>query len=361
MDTTDTTNGNWTAGTFAEIVGGVVSGDAEIQVTGLGGIDTAEAGDLVFAESAKYVEAALKSRCAVIITRAEFATGSKPLILVDEPRLAFLKALEFVAPAPVYTARVHPMAWVAPDAVIGDDVQIGAFASVGAGANIGSRVIIGEGVRIGDGCQIGDETTIRPNVVLYPGMKIGRRCLIQANVVIGSDGYGFMQVGHGIKKVPHIGIVRIEDDVEIGAGCCIDRAKTAETVIGMGTKLDNLVHVGHNVRIGRFCLILAHVTFGGTSVVEDGAIISGGSLINDHITVGARSLVGGNSGVRYDVPAGGRVYGTPAIPLNQRLREVSMMQKLPENLKLLRTLAERVSRLETGTTGVAEVPAEEAL
>jgi UDP-3-O-[3-hydroxymyristoyl] glucosamine N-acyltransferase len=336
----------WNAGTFARIVGGEVLGDASVEITGLGGIDTAEAGDLVFAESRKYVEAALKCRCAAIITRAEFAAGDKPLILVEEPRLAFLKALEFLAPEPQHHDFIHPTAVIASDAKIGENVQIGAFVSVGSEVQIGSRVIIEDGVRIGDGCTIGDDTTIKPNTVLYPRMKIGRRCLIHANVVIGSDGYGFMPVGHGIKKVPHIGIVRIDDDVEIGAGCCIDRAKTAETIIGMGTKLDNLVHVGHNVRIGRFCLILANVTFGGTSVVEDGAIISGGAVVTDHVTVGAKSLVGGNSGVRYDVPPGGRVFGTPAVPLNQRLREVSMLQKLPENLRHLRQLEERVSRLE---------------
>lgn len=340
--------GAWTVGRVAELVGGTVVGDASIEVTGLDGIDTAEAGDLVFAESSRYLEAGLKSRATGVITTPDLAISSeKPMVLVDQPRLAFLKVLEAFAVNMHHEAGVDSSAVVHPDVVLGAGVYIGPLVSVDSGSYIADGAALMAGVHVGKGCTVGEDTTLFPNVVLYAGVTIGKRCLIHAGAVIGSDGFGYVPVGASLKKIPHIGTVRIEDDVEIGANCCIDRAKTAETVIGAGTKLDNLVHVAHNVRIGKSCLLVSQVGIAGSTTLGHGVILAGQVGVADHVNIGDGAQVGAQSGIRYDIPAGAAYFGSPAVPLTRRMKEISIRNKLPETLKEFRQMQKRVAELES--------------
>lgn len=339
----------WTLDRLAVLVGGRVSGDSSTQILGLGGADTAEDGDLVFADTAKYLELALKSRAVAILTKPDIAeAAAKPLVLVAEPRIAFLKALEAFAPSRDHGSGVHATAVIGENVSIGEGVYIGALVTIGDGSSIGDGADIMEGARIGSRCTVGEETIIYPNVVLYPGVFVGNRCLIHSGAIIGADGFGYAQVGNTLKKIPHIGTVRIEDDVEIGANSCIDRAKTAATVIGAGTKIDNLVHIAHNVNIGRSCLLVSQVGIAGSTTLGDGVILAGQVGIVDHLTIGDGVQVGAQSGVRYSVPAGAKYFGSPAVPLTQRMRDIAISSRLPDVLKQVRSLEKRLSALESG-------------
>lgn len=338
----------WTLQQVAQLVDGVLQGDPELPITGLGGVDTAEEGDLVFAESPKYVEAAAKSRAAAMLTRPELAGEiARPCILVAEPRLAFLKALEAFAPNPIYSEGIHPTAVLGEPVFLGQGVHIGAQVTVGDSVTLEAGVVLLPGVRVGDGCHIGPGTILHPNVVLYPGVRIGARCTLHSGCVVGADGFGYAPVGGSIKKVPHIGTVRIEDEVEIGANTCIDRAKTAETVIGFGTKIDNLVHIAHNVRIGPCCLLVSQVGIAGSTTLGAGVVLAGQVGVVDHLHIGDGAQVGAQSGVRYDIEAGGRYFGSPAIPMAQRLREINISRtgKLPEALRQIRTLEKQLAEV----------------
>jgi UDP-3-O-[3-hydroxymyristoyl] glucosamine N-acyltransferase len=341
---------SWTLDRIAALVGGVVSGDRNTTITGLDGVDTAEDGDLVFAETLKYLELAIKSRAAAVITRSDVAqSAAKPLILSPDPRVAFLKALEAFAPNRDHTAGIHGSAVIGDSVAIGEGVRVGAHCSIGRDAVLGDGVEIMEGVRIGADCAIGDETIIFPNVVLYPGVNIGKRCIIHSGAVIGADGFGYAQVGNVLTKIPHIGTVRIEDDVEIGANCCIDRAKTAATVIGSGTKVDNLVHIAHNVRIGRSCLLVSQVGIAGSTTLGDGVVLAGQVGVVDHVNIGDGVQVGAQSGVRYDIPAGAKYFGSPAVPLTQRMRDIANTTRLTDALRQIRSMEKRLADLESRT------------
>ncbi len=340
---------------IAALVGGTVVGPAEAAITGVASVEEAEAGDLVFAESARYLEAALRSKAAAVLVPAAWAEelpqAEKPLILVADPRAAFVRVLEAFAPAWNLPVGIHPSAQIGPNARLGEQVSIGANVILGEAVTLGDRVALWPGVYVGDGCSIGDETILYPNVVLYRGVTIGKRCILHAGCVIGADGFGYIPVGAALKKVPQLGTVEIGDDVEIGANCCIDRAKTGATVIGSGTKLDNLVHVGHNVRVGRSCLLIAQVGIAGSTTLGDGVILAGQVGVIDHVTVGDGVRVGAQSGVLNNVPAGATYFGYPAVPHAQKLRELAACGALPDYIKRIRALEKRLEELERKLTG----------
>jgi len=338
----------WTVDRLAGLVGGTVVGEGQVVIAGLGDVDSAESGDLVFADTPKFLELAIKSLASAVLTRSEAAhSPCKPLILVPEPRLAFLKALEAFAPTRDHAAGIHASAVIGDNVTLGRGVGVAAHSTIGADSALGDGVDIMEGVRIGARCRIGDETTIHPNVVLYPGVVVGKRCIIHSGTVIGADGFGYVQVGNVLTKIPHIGTVRIEDDVEIGANCCIDRAKTAATVIGAGTKIDNLVHIAHNVQVGRSCLLVSQVGVAGSTTLGDGVVLAGQVGVVDHVDIGSGAQVGAQSGVRYNIPAGAKYFGSPAVPLTQRMRDIATSARLPDALKRIRTMEKRLADLES--------------
>lgn len=321
----------------------------EVVITGIADIEDAQPGDLVFAETLPFLKRALQSPASAILTTSELAaqvTPIKPLLLGENPRLGFLKILESLASPPPFEAGIHPTAIIEEGAVLGEGVSIGPYAIIGAKTVLGAGVRVGAAAKIGPDCIIGDETLIYPNVVVYPSVKVGRRCILHAGCVLGADGFGYVPTPSGPHKVPHIGTVEIEDEVEIGANTCIDRARTAATRVGMGTKIDNLVHVGHNVQIGRFCLIAAQVGIAGSVQIGDGVVLAGQVGIADHIHIGSGARVGAQAGVIGDVAEGETVSGYPARPHRRKMREYAAISELPETLKRIRNLEKRLAELE---------------
>lgn len=340
----------WTLQEIAAWVEGTTVGDGEVTVSGVASVEEAEPGDLVFAESPRFLSLALHSHAAAVLVTAEAQAAlpdpPKPLLVVANPRLAFVRVLEVFAPRLSAPPGIHPSAQVGVGVEMGEGVSIGADVTVGDSVLLGNRVLLLPGVRIGDGCVIGDETVLYPNVVLYPRVRIGRRCLLHAGCVIGADGFGYIPVGASLRKVPQLGTVEIGDDVEMGANCCIDRAKTGVTTIGPGTKLDNLVHVAHNVRIGASCLLIAQTGIAGSSTLGNGVIVAGQSGVTDHVTIGDGARVAAKSGVIGNVPAGATVIGFPARPHADRMREYAAAALLPEYIKRIRALEKKLAELE---------------
>ena len=335
---------------LASRLSGEVIGDAAVVITGVAGVDTAETGDLVFAESPRFLQAALKSRAsAVLITsemRAAVAHADKPMLVVAQPRIAFVQVLEMFAPALELANGIHESARLSDGVHVGAGVRIAANAVVGVDVVLGDGVALLPGVIVGNRCTIGAGTILYPNVVLYPGVKVGRACILHAGCVIGADGFGYVPIGYGLKKVPQLGSVEIGDDVEIGANTCIDRAKTGVTRIGSGTKIDNLVHIAHNVTLGQACLVIAQAGVAGSVTIGNGVVLGGQAGIKDHVSLGDGARVGAQGGVIGDVAPGVTVSGYPARPHAEKMRELGALTSLPDALKRVRALEKRLAELE---------------
>ena len=340
----------WTAAEIAALTQGEVLGNGQEIITGAASIGEAREGDIVFAETEKYLAQALRSRAAVaLVPRAGIAAPAnavKTRIAVENPRLAFTQVLEAFAPPRNAPPGIHPAAIVAETAKIGAGASIAANVTIGANVTLGERVLVLPGACLGENCVVGDDTVLHPNVVLYPGVTLGKRCILHAGCVIGSDGFGYIQVGQGLRKVPQLGTVIIHDDVEMGANCCVDRAKTGATVIGVGVKMDNMVHVGHGVKIGPYAILIAQVALGGGAEIGAGAILAGQSGVVDHVTVGAGAKLGAQSGAISRVPDGASYSGFPARPHSEMLRGYAAVAQLPEYLKRIRDLEKRLAEVE---------------
>lgn len=289
-----------------------------------GVLPLSEAGNrhISFLANPKYAPQLETTKAAAVLVANDLPGDSPRYIRVANPYYAMATTVaRFFAhrPAP---RGISPRAEIASSAKLGRDVAVGAFVSIGEDAVIGDGVVIYPNVTIGDGASIGDGTVVFPNVSIYHGCKIGRRCIIHSGVVIGSDGFGFATDDQGQHhKIPQVGIVRIEDDVEIGAGTTIDRAALGETVIGEGTKIDNLVQIGHNVRIGRRCLLVAQVGIAGSTTLGDGVQVGGQSGFAGHLKIGDRVRVYSKSAVFEDVPDGVWVRGIPAVNQREYVRQ----------------------------------------
>lgn len=348
----------WTAAEVARLVGGQLHGEAELPVTGVASIEEATDGDLIFAETVRLAEAAARSRASAILISADTVASVGPhgqaLIVVENPRAAFVTFLEELGGTEDLPAGIHHTAVIERDVRLGASVRVDAVVTIGAGSEVGSSVRLHEGVRIGERCRIGDGTTIHPNAVLYPGVRVGRRCILHAGCVIGADGFGYVPVGASLRKVPHLGSVDIGDDVEVGANTCIDRARTGATVIGAGTKIDNLVHVAHNVHVGRSTVIVAQVGVAGSVEIGSGVMLGGQVGIKDHVSIGDGARVGAQAGVIGDVAAGEVVSGYPARPHRRQMRQYAALAALPEYLKRVRELEARILALEHDREGAAK-------
>ena len=333
-----------------ELGGKVVAGVLGRVVEDVNSVELAKATELVFAEDAASAAEALAGGAAAVVLKAGYVADYSQhpkmgVVETEQPRLWFARAAKLLKPVPA-PAGVHPTALIGADVVLGEGVTIGAGAVVGEGTRIGagSRVevgaVIGEGVRIGDGCHI------YPRVVIYPGSALGNRVVAHAGVVLGADGFGYVRdtATGAYTQFPQQGTLVIEDDVEIGANSTIDRGALKETRIGRGTKIDNLVHVGHNCDIGKDVILVAGVGISGSSSVGDGAVIAGQVGIGDHAHVGPGVILGGQAGVLsgktitnegLGVKPGTVLWGTPARPLKQVLREIAVVARLAK--KGLRT------------------------
>jgi len=333
------------ASEIAALTGGRLVGPGAVTVAGIAPLERAGPGDLSFLASSRYLPYFQRTSASVVLVKPEFAGaegGPATRIVVPDPHGALLVVLPVLYPQAVWEPGVHTTAVVGRGAVWQDPVEIGAHVVVGAGVQLGKGVRIGAGCVLGDGVALGDETQLYPGVVCYAGTALGKRVIVHAGAVLGSDGFGYVpgKGGEAHRKIPHVGRCLIGDDVEIGANTCIDRGSIDDTVVGTGTKIDNLVHIAHNVRIGARCMIMAEAGIAGSVQVEDEAIIAGQSGIGDHLTIGrgARLLV--QSGIIADVPPGITMSGYPARPHREYLRAQAALYRLTAIVDELENLVE---------------------
>ncbi len=334
-------------GDLAQAIGADFSGDADKTVTGVAPFDQAGANDITFAESASMLKRLSESNAgAVIVSKKYDGPAPMDLLLADHPRLAFARAMAlFHPPRPPKEAR-HPSAVIGDDVQLGKDVQIGANVVIGSRVQLEDRVVICPNVVIGDGVFIGADTLIHPQVTVYDGTRIGRRVIINAGSVIGSEGFGFVHDGKMHVRIPQVGIVEIEDDVEIGALNTVDRATFGRTWIRSGVKTDNHVQIAHNVEVGENTIIVAQVGIAGSARIGRNVILAGQAGIAGHISIGDGVTVGPQAGVARPVPDGQIVSGTPEIPHRLWLRVQQLIPKLPELKKKIDDMGKRLENLE---------------
>jgi UDP-3-O-[3-hydroxymyristoyl] glucosamine N-acyltransferase len=320
---------------LAERLGAEVDGlQFDALVTGVSSIAGARAGCLVFAEEEAPLAAALASSAVAVLVGTEMATAGarKPILRTLQPRLAFARAAVLLR-APQPPPSIHPTAALAPGVQIDPSVSIGAHASVEEGASVGAQTVIGSGAVVGAGVRIGSNCHIYPRVVIYPGSTLGDRVVVHAGAVLGADGFGYVRdrTNGEYLQFPQQGTLVIEDDVEIGANTTIDRGALEETRVARGTKLDNLIHIGHNCNIGRNVVIAAQTGISGSSAVGDGAILGGQVGMGDHAMVGPGVILGGQAGIlpKKKLLGPGIVFwGTPAKPVREYLKELAMLARL---------------------------------
>jgi len=334
-----------TAAQLASHLRGEVIGDGATPLTGFAAADRARPGDVTFAEKETYFAAAEASAASAILVAGPFASATKVVIRVADARIAAAHALPLFFPAETFAPGIHPTATVSPAARIDATAHIGPGCVVGAGTVIGARSALLGGNHVAADCTLGDDVRLFPNVVVYARTEIGHRVAIHAGTVIGSDGYGYVFDRGRHVKVLQVGNVVIGDDVEIGSNTSIDRAALGSTVIGAGTKIDNLVHVAHNVVFGQHCLILGQCGFAGSTVFGDYCVIASQSGVGGHLKIGRQVTVGAKSGVMRDVAEKEMVLGYPAVPDKQAKRQWVGIQRLPEMIVKLRELEKQVAAL----------------
>ncbi|MBI4314242.1 MAG: UDP-3-O-(3-hydroxymyristoyl)glucosamine N-acyltransferase [Candidatus Omnitrophica bacterium] len=338
------------AKTLAEVaayLGGEVIGDENTLITGVCGIREAKEGDITFVANSKYLRLIQSTHASAVITGRDVKGAPRPLIRTDNPSLAFAKMLAWISPAEAQRpAGISPKAFVGRGARLGKNVSVQAFAVVEDDAVIGDGSIIYAGCCIGHHTAIGSDCVVYSNVSIRENVQIGNRVVIHSGTVIGSDGFGFATIQGAHHKIPQIGTVVIEDDVEIGANVTIDRARFGKTVIGRGTKIDNLVQIAHNVEVGENAIVVAQAGISGSTRIGNNVILAGQCGIVGHISIGDNAVVAAQAGVSKSVPANAQVWGYPAKPLNRAKRINACVQRLPELVKTIEALQKRIEELE---------------
>lgn len=337
-----------TLGEIAELIGATVEGDPSVRVTGLNGIKEAAAGDLTFYADPRYSKYLDKTAAAALIVDRTFPTDARSLLRVENPRFAFVVLLKRIEERLlIHPKGIHPTAVVAPSAVLGRDVVLDAHVVIADGARIGDGAILYAGVYIGRDSVVGPQTIIYPNASVRERVQIGARCIIFANAAIGTDGFGFAGMGAARIKIPQIGGVIIGDDVELGSGTVIDRATTGYTRIGSGTKLDNLVHIAHNVELGEHCAISGGTVVGGSAKLGNSVLVGGHTAIGDHAEIGDGAFIAAKSGVHGKVEAGSMVSSTLVQREAGAWRRIhASLDYLPDLLKRVRKLEKRLETME---------------
>jgi UDP-3-O-[3-hydroxymyristoyl] glucosamine N-acyltransferase len=331
---------------LAQRLGCRLEGDGEVEITRVAGIEDAGPGDLTFLANAKYESLLPGTRASAVLLKEDAAAAPCAMLRTRDPYLAFARAVGIFAPEWRPAAGVHPMAAIGADVELGDAVSIGAFVAVGEGAAIGERTVIFPNVTIGPGTRIGADCVIHSNVALRERVSIGNRVILQNGVVIGGDGYGFARRGDGThEKIPQTATVVIEDDVELGANTTVDRPAIGETRIASGTKIDNLVMIGHGVSVGRNVLMAAQVGVAGSTEIEDSVIFGGQVGVGGHLKIGRGAIAVGQSGVTNSLDPGALVAGYPAID-NREWRKASVVfRRLPELKRRIEALEARIAEL----------------
>jgi UDP-3-O-[3-hydroxymyristoyl] glucosamine N-acyltransferase len=347
----------YTAAEIAARLGGEVAGDASVVLTGFAPAGSAVGGDLTFAENETYFSRAELSAAAAILVDEKFTVSRKVLIRVPNARVAFAKVLPLFFPEPKFAAGIHPSAVIAPSAQVDPSAHIGPGCVLGENVRIGPRTVLAGGNHIGVDCQLGGDGYLFPNVVLYAKTMVGNRVRIHSGTVIGSDGFGYVLEGGVHFKVPQIGHVIVHDDVEIGANVTVDRGTLGPTVIGKGTKIDNLVQIAHNVIIGENCLVVSQAGIAGSTKLGNYVTLAGQVGLTGHLKIGNRVTIAAQSGVMHDIADGQKWFGSPAQPDRQMKRQLLALQHLPE---LIRRVAELERQLARHGADSAAVPPPEA-
>lgn len=321
--------------TIASMTGGAVEGDRNAEITGFAKIEEAKAGDISFIANQKYTHYAATTQATALLVADDFVApeGTRAtLIRVADPYATLARLLGTFAQGERKSGLEQPC-HIGEGAEIGEGAYIGAFAYIGDGAKIGKGAQIYPHSYIGEGAEIGEETTVRPHATVYEGCVVGKRCILHSGSVVGADGFGFAPDGDEYRKIPQIGIVRIEDDVEIGANTTIDRATMGETRIGKGTKLDNLIQIAHNVTMGRNNVVAAQAGIAGSTHIGDSNRIGGQVGIAGHIKFGSRCEIGAQSGINKGYGDGKRIIGYPATDIETFAKGAVLMRRLPELFK----------------------------
>lgn len=327
----------------ADLIGGKVEGDGGTPINGASGIKEAQSGDVTFLANSRYQSLLKETNATAIIVTSDIAIPKgKIAIRHESPSLAFAKIMEYLGPEPItYPPRIHPTAIIGKNVKLGKNISIQPYVVIEDDVVIGDNTTIGAGVFVGQDAKIGRDTFIYPRVTIRERIILGNRCIIHSGAVIGSDGFGYAIVRGIHHKIPQIGTVVIEDDVEIGANVTIDRARFDKTWIKKGTKIDNLVQIAHNVVIGENSIIVAQTGISGSTTVGNNVILAGQSGITGHITIGDNAIVGAQAGVTKSVPPGQMVSGYPAAPHTKAKKIQALINRLPK-------LYEKVAELENG-------------
>ena len=337
---------SFTLGRLADALGASLVGDAGRVVTGVAPLETAGADQVSFLTDRKYLKQAEASRAAAVLVPRDVAGLPAALLQVDHPQQALIRLLELFHPEPAVEPGVHPSAAVAEGARIHRAASVGALAVVEEGAVIGPRSRVGALSFVGARAVLGEDVRLHPRVVIHDGVRVGNRVIIHSGAVLGADGFGYAFDGRVHRKIPQVGGLRIEDDVEIGANSAIDRATLGETLVRRGTKIDNLVQVGHNCDVGEDVILVSQVGISGSCRIGNRAVLAGQVGVADHVTIGAGAILTAKSGVPNDVPAGEVWSGIPSRPTGETKRIWAGESQLPELIKRVRALEKRVRELE---------------
>jgi UDP-3-O-[3-hydroxymyristoyl] glucosamine N-acyltransferase len=336
----------YTADEIARHLDGRVYGDGTVRIDGFAPADRAKPGDLTFAENPSYFARAEASAASAILVDSDFRPGVKALIRVPNARVAFARVLPLFFPEPQFAAGVHPTAEIAPTAKLDPTAHVGPFCVVGDHAQIGPRCVLRGLTWVGANCRLGEDVHLFPHVTLYAATQIGNRVRIHAGTVLGSDGFGYVLDNGVHRKVPQMGNVIVHDDVEIGANVTIDRGALGPTTIGRGTKIDNLVQIGHNVSVGDHCLLISQVGVAGSTKLGNYCVLAGQAGLSGHLKIGNGVTIAAQSGVMRDIPDGQKVLGAPALPDKEAKRQMIAIQRLPDLLRQVAELERRLTAME---------------
>lgn len=336
-----------TVSEIAQIIKAQLIGDGNAEVTGVNAFGAANSSQITFASDEKLLDTISACKAAAVIVKNK-VQSPVPLLVVDNVEKALIETLkQFMPKLDKPPAGIHKTAVVEDGADIDPTASIGATALIKKGAKIGAGTVIAAGCKIGQDVTIGKDCKLDENVVVYHNCTIGNHCFISANSTIGATGFGYCFIDGRHQLIPHTGGVIIEDCVEIGANTCVDRAKFGNTIIGAGTKIDNLVQIAHNVVIGKCCIVVAQAGIAGSCRLGNGVVLGGQVGLKDHITIGDMTQVAAQAGVMTDIGTNERIAGSPAIDIKEKARQVLLEQKLPEMSKQLKQLIKKVEQLES--------------
>ena len=339
---------------LAERIEGELRGDGEVTITGVGHLGEAGEGEITFADGPSVQSLADQSRASALIVSPEVEVKHRPFIVTEDPRLAFSKVLELFAPDRRPSAGVHPSAVIGQNVSLGENVSVGANAYVGDDAIIGDNTVIYPLAYVGPQSLMGADCQIHPQVFIGPRVQLGDRVIVHAGASVGADGFGYLQTERGHSKIPQIGTVIVEDDVEIGANSTIDRATVSATRIGAGTKIDDQVHVAHNVILGRNCLLCGQVGIAGSTTIGDNVVMGGQAGVNDHVEIASNVIVAARASVFGNLDEEGIYSGYPAGPHQQQLRAIAHMRRLPRLMDRIKELEQTVADLKAQLKGSDE-------